>query len=222
MGARIQHIGGQLWRHAPFTAWGTLSGIAMVVFALFVDVPYMAWETLFWITHPVHVMLSALVTAAVYRLHSRGGVCKTIIIGYLGSVGIATISDSLIPFAGEWLLDLPNRVVHLGFIERWWLVNPLASAGIGIAFVWPHTQVSHAGHVFLSTWASLLHFTMALGDSVNLAAVGAITIFLFLAVWLPCCTSDIVLPLLFARQDESAVRSSRAEERRREDTRCHV
>ncbi|MCC6697082.1 MAG: hypothetical protein IT365_15755 [Candidatus Hydrogenedentes bacterium] len=222
MGTRIQHICGQLRRHAPFTALGTLSGIAIVVFALFVDVPYIAWETLFWITHPLHVMLSALVTAAVYRLNSRGGIFKTIAIGYVGSVGIATLSDSLIPFAGEWLLDLPNRGVHLGFIERWWLVNPLAAAGIAIAFFWPHTRVSHAGHVFLSTWASLFHFTMALGDSVSLATVGSITIFLFLAVWLPCCTSDIVLPLLFVRQDESAVRSLHAKGHGRKDTQCHV
>ena len=27
-----------------------------------------------------------------------------------------------------------------------------------------------------------------------------VTVFLFLAVWLPCCTSDIVFPLLFSKE----------------------
>jgi len=47
-----------------------------------------------------------------------------------------------------------------------------------------------------------------LGRHAPFTAVGAlsgvptipIAVFLFLAVWLPCCTSDIVFPLLFAEK----------------------
>ena len=31
------------------------------------------------------------------------------------------------------------------------------------------------------------------------------TLFLFISVWLPCCTSDIVFPLLFARKEPEPV-----------------
>jgi hypothetical protein len=55
----------------------------------------------------------------------------------------------------------------------------------------------HAGHVFLSTAASLFHMAMALEHGVSLWTMLAFVAFLFLAVWLPCCTSDIVFPLLF-------------------------
>jgi hypothetical protein len=79
----------------------------------------------------------------------------------------------------------------------WWLVNPLAVGGIAIAVAWPRTKLPHAGHVVLSTWASLFHITMSIGATVNFTQGALIALFLFLAVWLPCCTSDIVFPLLF-------------------------
>jgi hypothetical protein len=30
-----------------------------------------------------------------------------------------------------------------------------------------------------------------------------IAVFLFLAVWIPCCTSDIIFPLLFSHTNDS-------------------
>jgi len=153
---------------------------------------------MFWSLHPIHVFLSALVTTGIYRLHSKNGIWSTLIVGFVGSVGIATLSDSFIPFLGEWILDFPNRAVHLGFVEKWWLVIPMALVGMLAACFWPKTKVPHAGHVLLSTWASLFHITMALHGNLNLLELGLVFTFLFLAVWVPCCTSDIVFPLLFA------------------------
>jgi hypothetical protein len=118
----------------------------------------------------------------------------------VGSVGIATISDCVIPYVGETLLELPNRGVHLGFVEKWWLVNPLAAAGIALGYLWPRTKITHAGHVLLSTWASLFHMTMAMGGEFGILEYATTALFLFLAVWIPCCTSDIVFPLLFAKE----------------------
>jgi hypothetical protein len=148
-----------------------------------------------------------------YRLHTRSTLLKTLLIGYLGSVGIATLSDSFIPYLGEWILDFPGRGLHLGFIEKWWLVNPLALAGIVAACILPKTKVPHAGHVLLSTWASLFHMTMSLQNNLDLISLCLIFLFLFLAVWAPCCTSDIVFPLLFAtgrrREEPRSAQSTR-------------
>jgi hypothetical protein len=193
----FKEIIGELKEHAPYTVLGTLSGIVIMAVIVFGAVPASISETLFWSMHPMHVLLSALVTAAMYRLHSRGDLWRTILIGYLGAVAIATLSDSIIPYVGEWLLDMPHRHAHIGFIEKWWLINPLALAGAVIGWVWPRTHFPHLGHVLLSTWASLFHITMAMGTEVRLLEVLAIMVFLFLAVWIPCCTSDIVFPLLW-------------------------
>jgi hypothetical protein len=194
-------IATELRTHAPFTAFGTVTGIVIMAAFIQFRIPREISSTLFWTMHPLHVLLSALVTTAMYRLHSGRGIWQTVLIGYFGSVGIATLSDSLIPFAGEWMLDLPYRGIHLGLIEKWWLVNPLALAGIALGYVISHTKISHAGHVLLSTWASLFHIIMALGTSISFVTMILIAVFLFLAVWVPCCTSDIVFPLLWIKKE---------------------
>ena len=191
----------ELRAHVPFTAFGTVTGIVIMAVVIHARLPKGTSSALFWTFHPLHVFLSASVTAGMYRLHGGGGVWRTLLIGYFGSIGIATLSDSIIPYIGEVLLDLPHRGIHLGMIEKWWLVNPLALAGIALAHIRPRTKFPHAGHVLLSTWASLFHITMALGTEVGVGTMLLVSVFLFLAVWVPCCTSDIVFPLLFAKAD---------------------
>jgi hypothetical protein len=196
----MKRICSELKAHAPFTVFGALTGIAIMAVIVYAKVPRVASQALFWGLHPLHVLLSALVTAGMYRLHGNRKLWSTVVIGYVGAIGIATLSDSIIPFLGEWLLGLPRRGMHLGFIEKWWLVNPLALAGIVIAWFWPKTKFPHAGHVLISTWASLFHMTMALGSSLDVPTMLLTPVFLFLAVWVPCCTSDIVFPLLFSKE----------------------
>jgi len=197
---RTRTIATELRIHAPFTAFGTFTGIVIMAGIIHMRLPREVSSGLFWTFHPLHVLLSAFVTVAMFRLHGNRGLWRTLWIGYVGSVGIATLSDSLIPYVGELMLNLPHRGIHIGAIERWWLVNPLAFAGIALAFVRPRTKFPHAAHVLLSTWASLFHMTMALGTEVDAATMVLIAVFLFLAVWIPCCTSDIVFPLLFSKE----------------------
>lgn len=200
----LKQIGKELKNHAPFTSFGAFTGI--MVMALFYQLPSHTSFTIFYILHPVHVLLSALVTSSIFEIHKHKSMKDgyilpaLLVIGYTGSIGIATVSDSIIPFLGEILLNLPKREIHIGFIEKWWLVNPLALLGIAISYFRPATKFPHAGHVLLSTWASLFHMIMALGENMNIIAYIGIFLFLFLAVWIPCCVSDIVFPLLFVKE----------------------
>lgn len=199
----FRQILNELKRHAPFTILGAITGIIIMI--IFYDIPSKISYNVFYILHPIHIVMSALATASMYELHikKRYNLWVLILIGYFGSIGIATLSDSVIPYIGEALLHLPNREIHIGFIEKWWLVNPLALIGIGIAYFRPITKFPHAGHVLLSTWASLFHIMMALRGTltINWGFLALIFLFLFLAVWIPCCTSDIVFPLLFVKED---------------------
>lgn len=198
----------ELKAHAPFTFFGAMTGVVTMAFCY--KLPYDISYNLFYTLHPIHVFLSALVTSSVYRLHECGrvsGKCLTggcnfwalFIIGYAGSVGVATLSDSIIPYLCEILFKMPDREIHLGFIEKWWLVNPLAIAGIALAYIKPNTKFPHAGHVLLSTWASLFHITMALGQTLSWVMYPVILFFLFISVLVPCCVSDFVFPLLFVK-----------------------
>ena len=208
----FKQISKELKNHAPFTVLGALTGIAIIIF--FQKIPSKVSYNIFYVLHPIHVFLSALVTSSMYRLHECErltskcitGKCNLgvlIVIGYIGSIGIATLSDSIIPYLGELLLGMPIRGIHIGFIEKWWLVNPLAIMGIIVAYFRPMTKFPHAGHVLLSTWASLFHIIMAMDGALDWISYMVIFIFLFLAVWLPCCISDIIFPLLFVKKQDS-------------------
>ena len=196
-----KRIAVELRRHAPFTALGAVSGIVIMVIIVLANVPSRTSELVFYTFHPVHVVLSAIVTTAMYKRYGRGRLWAAILIGYSGSIGIATLSDSIIPYLGGALLSAEMEF-HVGFVEKWWLVNPLACLGIAIGYLRPTTEFPHAGHVLLSTWASLFYFA-AFGIAKWMPLLPFVFLFLFLAVWLPCCVSDIVYPLLFSRGDKA-------------------
>lgn len=188
----------ELKAHAPFTAAGTLLGILLLLGLLRLKLADGTAHHLFAVLHPLHVLLSAQATVATFRRAGGLGFGRILAIGYLGGVGIGTLSDCLIPYLGEWMLGLPNPGFHLGFIEEWWLVNPLAFIGIALGAWSVRTRVPHGLHVLISTGASLFHIAMAMGGIPSAAILAGIAAFLFLSVWIPCCTSDIVFPLLFA------------------------
>jgi hypothetical protein len=172
------------------------------------------------------VVLSAIVTASLFRLHEKTkSFIVVLLIGYFGSVGVATLSDSIIPFFGESVLGvaIPTEAgvhgdlhkgevevtgeqhqhyepkIHIGFIEEWYIVNPAAILGILIAYFLPRTKLSHAGHILISTWASAAHIMMNTHSGITILNAVGIFIVLFIAVWLPCCFSDIVFPMLFVK-----------------------
>lgn len=206
---KIKNIAVELKSHAPFTLFGALTGIILML--LFRNIQQQMSQRLFYVFHPAHVILSAMVTAAMFELYSKKRkFLIVLLVGFFGSLGIATLSDSLIPYVGELLLGMHVHIhahehtgfverAHIGFIEGWQIVIPAAIIGVLIAYFKPKTKFPHAGHVLLSTWASSFHILMAMGGQLTAwKAMGSFG-FLFLAVWLPCCISDIVFPLLFVK-----------------------
>ncbi len=217
-GKKLGIIVKELKGHAPFTLFGAFTGIVCML--LFKNLEHDTSEKIFYVFHPAHIFLSAIVTASIFQFHTkRKTIIAVLLVGFFGSLGIGTLSDSLIPYVGEAALgmrieghshgdehDHENEgfaeEAHIGFIEGWYIVIPAAIAGVLIALFKPKTKIPHAGHVLLSTWASSFHMLMAMGDNTSaLKLVGSFG-FLFLAVWLPCCISDIVFPLLFVKSSD--------------------
>jgi hypothetical protein len=200
MGEMLNRILNELKHHIPFTFLGAVIGIVFMTIFIkgnyLLDISLYA-EDIFFILHPTHVFLSALVTTTLFVRYRNKNILWAIFVGYTGAIGIATISDSLIPYLGELLIGLPNSEPHIGFIEEPLKTNIPAFIGIAIGYFKGTTKIPHAGHVLISTWASLFHVIMAIGASLTFLQMIGIFTFLFLAVWLPCCTSDIVYPLLF-------------------------
>ncbi|MEA1904553.1 MAG: hypothetical protein U9M97_01560 [Candidatus Hadarchaeota archaeon] len=204
----LKRIGYELLRHLPFTALGTVTGILIMVVIVWGNVSSRVSHTLFYTLHPIHVVLSALVTTSMYMRYRKGSIWIAVLIGYTGSIGIATLSDAIIPYLGGSLLDV-SMTFEVPFIatakmpvigiQKWIVVNSAALTGILIGYWRSTTRFPHAGHVLLSTWASLFYFTtFGIADWAPL--LSPIFLFLLLAVWIPCCLSDIVYPLLFVRK----------------------
>jgi len=203
MAELISRILDELKNHIPFTLLGASTGILFIAILLYGDIlsdisPIS--EDIFYILHPTHIFFSALVTTTLYVKYSKKNPWLVLIVGYTGSIGIATISDSIIPYLGELLLDLQDPHAHIGFIEEPLITNIPAFIGIMLGYWKGFTKLPHLGHILISTYASLFHIIMALGATLNVIQTIGIFIFLFLAVWLPCCTSDIIYPLLFPKK----------------------
>ena len=235
---KAKHILVELKGHSPFTFFGALLGIVFVV--LFRNVSVAGSHILFSIFHPAHVVLSAMVTASMFELHAaKKRFLLVLVVGYFGSVGIATLSDVVIPHIGTGLLKLDvsthaelqhhgttstnkektatvdehgeraynqeiehhEHKIHLGFIEEWYIVNPAALLGVLIAYFLPRTKFPHAAHVLISTWASSSYLLMNMQSGITVAIAIGILAILFIAVWVPCCISDIIFPLLFVKSD---------------------
>jgi len=209
---KINIILSELKNHSPFTLFGAFTGIICML--AFKNLQEQTSERIFYIFHPAHVLLSAIVTTSMFKLHtSKKRLIAIFLVGFFGSIGISTLSDSIIPYVGELLLGMKVHIhehsgfaehAHIGFIEAWYLVLPAAIIGIVIAYIKPKTKVPHAGHVLLSTWASSFHIIMAMGGHLSLWEAIVSFGFLFVAVLLPCCFSDIVFPLLFVKPAPSA------------------
>lgn len=255
MNLRLKRIFLELKNHAPFTLFGAATGILCML--LFKGAGSEVNYHLFQVFHPGHVVLSAIVTASLFKHYkNKTSFWGILFVGYFGSIGVATLSDCILPFFGETILgvaipvhaDMHNPAeadgpvhegqevadghiegegqadhehnehsdhvhtseaesshirarLHLGFIEDWYLVNPAALLGIIIAYLWPGTKFPHAGHVLISTWASSFHVLMNTHRDLSLVMLVGVFIVLFIAVWLPCCISDIVFPLLFVKSD---------------------
>ncbi len=239
---RMIHIAKEMKAHLPFTLAGAVLGAIFML--AFKDSSGSLKETFFNIAHPGHVVLSAMVTAAMFKIHSKyKNFFILLIIGWVGSLGIATLSDIIIPhFLGTQLLGVSvpahsamhqeqhenenethpatqedahllckehdHKGLHLAFIEEWYIINPAAILGIIIAYFWPKTKFPHAAHILVSTWASSSYILMQNGNPIDtLTAMGLILV-LFIAVWLPCCLSDIIFPLLFVKGDISEIHCS--------------
>jgi hypothetical protein len=234
MQRRLSAVLAELRAHAPFTLLGAATGILAML--LFAQASPQVSQRLFQVFHPAHVVLSAIVTASLFKLHEkRRGFLTVLLVGYVGAIGMATLSDSVLPFLGESFLGVavpthaslhdhegapgpeadhdheiealehePDQPagrphIYLGFIEDWYLVNPAAFLGVLLAWFWPRTKFPHAGHILISTWASSFHVLMNTHRELTPMLFLGIFVVLFVAVWLPCCVSDIVFPMLFVR-----------------------
>ncbi len=198
----------ELGHHLPYSVLSALVGILLVV-ALSALHATGIGQKLFHVFHPTHMLLSAAATTAMFWRHDRR-LLRAVCIGFVGSVGICSMSDYGLPYLGGIALGV-RLEAHFCFLEHPELAVPFAVLGIvcglvATEFVKRSTVYSHSGHVAVSSIAStlfLVTFGMALDKTVM---IGWVFLIVVVSVMVPCCISDIVFPLLFVKPEAPSCR----------------
>ena len=163
----------------------------------------------FHLFHPLHICLSAIATTSLFWRYERH-LLRAVVIGALGTIIPCGLSDYFFPYVGGLLLGQPMQL-HVCIIDHPQLFFPFLALGI-IGGFWAEERLtgshlfSHGAHVFVSSAASLLYlvafgFTAWMTDARFVFPALAIIV---LAVWVPCCISDIVVPTTTVRTPEAS------------------
>jgi hypothetical protein len=211
MKTRWNLLATELAHHLPYTIVGSL--IAMAGVWWFgtqhlnhgrTDELFVQSRAMFHLFHPLHLCLSAIATTSLFWRHERH-VLRAVTVGVLGTVIPCGLSDYVFPYLGGRLLGQAMEL-HVCIVDHPQLFFPFLALGIVGGF-WAEERLtgshlfSHGAHVFVSSVASLLYF-ISFGFTAWMADVRLVFpafLTIVLAVWIPCCISDIAVPTTVAR-----------------------
>lgn len=207
MKQRIDRLIVELGRHLPYTIISSLiaMGVVWYVGASTPEALEAQAHGSFHFLHPLHVCLSAIATTSNFWRYERKWL-TAVVVGMAGTLIPCGLSDYIFPFIGGRMLGQPMEL-HLCLLEHPALVVPFTALGVigGLFFeerMAGGSVFSHGAHVFVSSLASLLYlvsfgFSSWMQEINLLFPVFAIVV---LAVWIPCCISDIIIPVSAAQE----------------------
>lgn len=204
---RFEYILTELGHHLPYTIFGVSMGLMLMGILTFFSVLMKSEEILplasremFHVSHTSHILFSAVATTAMFWKHEKK-VLKALFVGFLGSVGVCALSDTIFPTIGGTLLGV-KMSMHVCILEHPFMVLPFAGVGVLAGFAIPSaieksTQYSHSVHVLFSSVSSILYL-IAFGMTEWIHSLGGVFIISVISVMVPCCLSGIVFPLACA------------------------
>lgn len=184
----------ELKEHVPFTATATLFSVIIMSFLLIKQnfIPHAI--SMYYFFHPTHIIFSSLVSSAIFYNHTKK-IFPAIITGALISLFIGSLSDSIFPYLGSQLFQIPISF-HLPALENPTLILGASLIGATIGIAIRKTRFPHFLHVFISVFASLLYI-FAYSTNFSILNIFLIFIITSVSVVIPCCLSDIVFPMIF-------------------------
>lgn len=192
---RFGNLKKEILEHIPFTLLASVFAVILVLLIRF-SLNKEISESVFEVLHPMHVFVSAIVTSAIYYRYKKS-VIPAIIIGVTGAIIVGSLSDILLPYLGGLILGLEPEF-HLPIIKETFLILSTAIIGSFLGIVSKITKLPHVIHVFLSVFASLFYI-LSFSNVVEIIYLIYSLIIVFVAVFIPCCISDIIYPLFFVK-----------------------
>jgi hypothetical protein len=206
MTLRWKVIVAEFAHHLPYTIVGTLVAMAGVWWfgtqhlnAGHQEQLLAQADSSFHLFHPMHISLSAIATTSLFWRHDRH-LMRAIAVGALGTIIPCGLSDYVFPYIGGRLMGQAMEL-HACIFSHPQLFFSFLALGI-LAGFWAEERLtgshlfSHGAHIFVSSAASLLYLVSFgfTGWMTDVALVFPAFLTIVLAVWVPCCISDIVVP----------------------------
>ena len=189
----------EIKQHAPFTALATFLAIVTVIAVKYsLQIPIA--DHAFHIMHPIHVIVSAITSAGIFYKY-RPKIVLSLVVGIISAILIGSLSDIILPYLGATVFQMHPHF-HLPIIENTVLITGAALLGSIIGISTKRTKVPHFLHVGISIFASLFYI-LAYTDGVSFFIFMIAVLIVFLAVLIPCCISDILLPVFFLNTQPS-------------------
>ena len=202
----------ELVHHLPYAIFSVAFALSILSFLTFISrgfgdptVMNKGYKMLFHAFHFMHLVFAATGTVVMYRRFSKS-IGFAILIGIFSPIIFCTLSDSILPYLGGRALGVDMHF-HLCFITELKNVIPFLIVGIinGLILSSHHASrqgfysvFSHAIHIFVSSLAATTYI-VAHGFSDWYKQIGAVFIFIIIAVVIPCTLSDVVVPMRFAK-----------------------
>lgn len=183
----------EIKQHAPFTALATVLAIVIVVVIRY-SLKITIADHAFHLMHPIHVIASGITSAGMFYKY-RQKIFFSLVVGIVSAISLGSLSDIILPYLGATVFQMHPHF-HLPIIENTFLITGSALLGSVIGISTKRTKLPHFLHVGLSIFASLFYI-LAYTDAVSFSFFMIAVLIVFLAVLIPCCISDIVLPIFF-------------------------
>lgn len=204
--SKLDLVVAEFAHHLPFTIIGSLLAMAGVWWfgtqflsnGHSVDLIDRS-RSAFHLFHPLHVCLSAIATTSLsWRNDKR--LWSAALAGVFGTMIPCGLSDYVFPYLGGQILG-QGMDFHICIINHPQLFFSFLVLGV-IGGFWAEERLtgshlfSHGVHVLISSAASLFYLISFgfIGWLTNVALIFPAFLTIVIAVWIPCCISDIVVP----------------------------
>jgi len=197
---RREFILDELAHHLPFSGGSVVAAIGFAGLLTWLGMGQERLHDVFHLLHPVHLLISATATAAMFWRHDRRWK-QAIAVVILATIPLCSFSDIVLPYLGGRWLGRPMEL-HICILEDPLLVWPFVFLGVGCGilaekYVSRSTFYSHSAHVLVASMAGAIYFT-GFGQGSWIMLIGWLLLLLIVCVMIPCVLHDIVIPLAFA------------------------
>ncbi len=202
--SRREFILHELVHHLPFSVGSAIVSLGFVALLTWIGVSGGRLHDVFHFFHPVHLLISAAATSAMFWRHDRRW-GRAVLVVVLATIPLCSASDILLPYLGGKWMGREMEPLHVCLIEEPILVWPFIFLGVGCGilaekYVTRSTFYSHSAHVLVAGSASTLYFT-GFGSGAWATLIGWLLLLLLVCVMIPCILHDIVIPLVFASRE---------------------